>query len=104
MPTPRSFVMRGPDTSIHVAGVKWILGSGPRMTRRVGQAGGQLLFAEKSPKGLKTESPQSSSPCPTIIMASKAMRSTLRMRSDSDLSWPQAARMSRPRGVRIGEA
>ena len=39
-----------------------------------------------------------------IIMASSASRSVLRMRSDSDLSWPQAARMSRPRGVRIGEA
>jgi hypothetical protein len=38
------------------------------------------------------------------IMASRAMRSRIFMRSDSLLSWPQAARMSRPRGVRIGEA
>ena len=44
------------------------------------------------------------SPCPAIIMASSAKRSTLRIRSDSDFNWPQAARMSRPRGVRIGEA
>jgi len=38
------------------------------------------------------------------IMAASARRSLMRMRSDCDFSWPQAARMSRPRGVRMGEA
>gem|GEM_PF-6136331 len=36
--------------------------------------------------------------------AASASRSFLRMRSEADFSWPQAAKMSRPRGVRIGEA
>ena len=38
------------------------------------------------------------------IMASRAMRSRIFSRSLSLFSCPQAARMSRPRGVRIGEA
>lgn len=49
-------------------------------------------------------SPIQLSPWPAIIMASSARRSVFLIRSESDLSWPQAARMSRPRGVRIGEA
>lgn len=44
------------------------------------------------------------SPWPEIIMASSATRSVLRKRSDSDFNCPQAAKISRPRGVRIGEA
>ena len=44
------------------------------------------------------------SPCPAIIIASSASLSVFFSRSDSDFNWPQAARMSRPRGVRIGEA
>jgi hypothetical protein len=39
-----------------------------------------------------------------IAMARKAMRSRTDNFSVSLLSWPQAARMSRPRGVRTGEA
>jgi len=38
------------------------------------------------------------------IIASSAIRSRILSRSLSLFSWPQAARMSRPRGVRIGEA
>ncbi len=44
------------------------------------------------------------SPCPAIIMASNTRRSVFLSRSDSDLSCPHAARMSRPLGVRMGEA
>src|SRR5690606_17695270 len=50
------------------------------------------------------EKPAQASPCPAIIIASSARRSDFLRRSDSDLSCPQAARMSRPRGVRIGDA
>ncbi len=38
-----------------------------------------------------------------IAMARSAWRSRADIFSVSDLSWPQAARMSRPRGVRTGE-
>jgi len=38
------------------------------------------------------------------IIAASARRSRARSRSLSDFNWPQAARMSRPRGDRIGEA
>ncbi len=43
-------------------------------------------------------------PYSPAIIASSAIRSRMRRRSLSLFSWPQAARMSRPRGVRIGEA
>ena len=39
-----------------------------------------------------------------IAMARSAMRSRAESFSLALLSWPQAARMSRPRGVRTGEA
>ena len=39
-----------------------------------------------------------------IAMARSAMRSRAESFSVALLSWPQAARMSRPRGVRTGEA
>ena len=39
-----------------------------------------------------------------IAIARRAMRSRTESFSVALLSWPQAARMSRPRGVRTGEA
>lgn len=41
---------------------------------------------------------------PALAAAIAAIRSFFRSRSLADFSWPQAARMSRPRGVRTGEA
>jgi hypothetical protein len=42
-------------------------------------------------------------PQSVIAMARNAWRSRADSFSVSDFNWPQAARMSRPRGVRTGE-
>jgi hypothetical protein len=57
-----------------------------------------LRFARNDTVNDKRHSHQS-----VIAMARSACRSRADSFSVSDFNWPQAARMSRPRGVRTGE-
>jgi hypothetical protein len=55
------------------------------------------------PKRHQDEAQQQAPDHSVIAMARSAMRSRTESFSVALLSWPQAARMSRPRGVRTGE-
>ena len=62
------------------------------------------IVAKNSANRMTMMRPRSATGQSVIAIARSAMRSRAESFSVALLSWPQAARMSRPRGVRTGEA
>ena len=78
-----------------------------RMTESVMISDGSLgspMRKGKEKKDGEGETRQALPGVPYAGTAASAIRSLARLRTLADLSWPQAAMMSSPRGVRTGEA